>query len=749
MANKSVLELAVGTGQWDAGLKKAKQSLENFTQANGGLQQALNKDSASVQKFVQMMGQMGSTAYTAKGQMNDYKSTIEQLTMQYNRMTDAQKQTIGQDYLNTIDQLRQKYQSVNDELQEMNRTLNQTKLPEPSTSGDSGGGIAGGALSVFGGNLMTKGFELAQNAAMGFVNTLKEAAAQGIEMARSGEGVRNAFERLNQPGLLDNLREATHGTVTNLELMKAAVKFNDFNLPLKELGTMLAFAQQKAKDTGQSVDYMVDSIVTGLGRKSLMILDNLGLSAANIKERMAETGDMTTAVGEIIREQMSSAGDYVETAADCATAAQVELNNALEDLGRTLLPLEEQGVSMWNKIEIAAIKMLNDGLKPIVPKLIEVKTEIGEIYDAAVTDNWLTQGFINWLETGIDVTSRFIPYVRTLKKLIDGLSGGGDMGASVGAAISGAITDNTVTDIPEVVVTGNKPKNPKGGSKTTISKSTSEPTFAPDSIAAQQRLVADLTKQWNEAGADVRSQYVQPLVEAEAKLKSIKDEQALMKEQAQGKLLGGEVEIPAEANISSSIYTSIEEIRNELAENPIKIPIETTTKDVKAIAKAASITADVVGSIGDAFNAIEDPAAKVAGTVMQAIANVALGYAMATKQASLLGPWAWIAFAASGLATMITTISAIHSSTGYAEGGMIKGNSYSGDNIGGMVDGSQFVGLNAGELVLNQAQQGNLASRLSDQGRGMNIVGEIQGEKIVLVANRFFKRTGQGEIVTW
>ena len=113
---KSVLELAVGTGQWDAGLKKAKSSLDNFIQANGGLQVALDKDSDKIQEFVKMMGQMDSTAKTAKGQMNDYKSTIEQLTMQYNRMTDAQKNTIGQDYLNTIDQLKQKYQAAKNEI---------------------------------------------------------------------------------------------------------------------------------------------------------------------------------------------------------------------------------------------------------------------------------------------------------------------------------------------------------------------------------------------------------------------------------------------------------------------------------------------------------------------------------------------------------------------------------------------------------------------------------------------------------
>ena len=112
MANQSVLELAVGTGKWDAGLKKAKSALDNFTQANGGLQQALDKESQKMQKFVQMMGGMESTAKTAKGQMNDYKSTIEQLTMQYNRMTEAQKKVIGQDYLQAIEQMKQKYQNV-------------------------------------------------------------------------------------------------------------------------------------------------------------------------------------------------------------------------------------------------------------------------------------------------------------------------------------------------------------------------------------------------------------------------------------------------------------------------------------------------------------------------------------------------------------------------------------------------------------------------------------------------------------
>ena len=65
--SKSVLELAVGTGQWNAGLKKAKSALDNFTQSQGGLQQALAKDSDSMQKFVRMMGQADSTRRPLRG----------------------------------------------------------------------------------------------------------------------------------------------------------------------------------------------------------------------------------------------------------------------------------------------------------------------------------------------------------------------------------------------------------------------------------------------------------------------------------------------------------------------------------------------------------------------------------------------------------------------------------------------------------------------------------------------------------
>jgi len=321
---------------------------------------------------------------------------------QYNRMTEAQQKTIGQDYLRAIDQLRQKYQAVNQEVQQMNRNLQQT----PSTPNGGGllsdlGGKFGGALQVFGGNMLTKGAGMLA----GLSSEMGDMVKQGVELARQGEGIRIAFERLGRGDILDGLRQATHGTVTDIELMKAAVKFNDFKLPVEELGTMLAFAQQKAKDTGQSVDYMVDSIVTGLGRKSLMILDNLGLSASEIKDKMAETGDMTKAVGAIIREQMAKAGDYVETAADRAAQANVSLQNKMEELGRKFAPVEEASNQLWTSMKIGILDVIGGPLA----RLLNGLTEAGRMKNALSRMN----GGDNGEDT---VVGRQLQNIRTLQK---------------------------------------------------------------------------------------------------------------------------------------------------------------------------------------------------------------------------------------------------------------------------------------------------------------------------------------------
>ena len=134
------------------------------------------------------------------------------------------------------------------------------------------------------------------------VDAIRQFASESIDLAAQAEGVKAAFDRLNDPLALQRLREATAGTVSDLKLMQTAVQAKNFRIPLDTLAKGLEFAQRRAVETGQSVDYMVDSFVTGLGRKSVMILDNLGISAAELREKMADGATMADAVGQIMDE---------------------------------------------------------------------------------------------------------------------------------------------------------------------------------------------------------------------------------------------------------------------------------------------------------------------------------------------------------------------------------------------------------------------------------------------------------------
>lgn len=209
------------------------------------------------------------------------------------------------------------------------------------------------------GNMLTKGAELFGEKVREFTDSIAELVNGGLEMAEQADGVTKAFNDLNQEGLLDNLRKATKGTVNDVQLMTAAVKANDFRIPLEDLGKYLEFAQLKAQQTGQSVDYMTDSIVTGLGRKSPLILDNLGISAAEISEKTKETGDFMKAVAEIVDTQLAEAGETYISAADRAAQKTVELQNAQKALGDEILPLKEQWDDSYADMQLNTISLIS------------------------------------------------------------------------------------------------------------------------------------------------------------------------------------------------------------------------------------------------------------------------------------------------------------------------------------------------------------------------------------------------------
>lgn len=275
----------------------------------------------------------------------------------------------------TISQLKKQQKSLQKEFENTSKTLNpelygilEQKLQEVSSrmaelkqNAKSFGELAASdqANGMLYGNMMAKAAELFGSYAQGFKDSVKELIDGGLEMAETADGVTKAFKDMDQPDLLENLRKATKGTVNDVQLMTAAVKANDFRIPLEDLGKYLEFAQLKAQQTGQSVDYMTDSIVTGLGRKSPLILDNLGISAAEISEKTKETGDFMKAVAEIVDTQLAAAGETYISAADRAAQKTVELQNAQKALGDEILPLKEQWDDAHADMQLNTISLIS------------------------------------------------------------------------------------------------------------------------------------------------------------------------------------------------------------------------------------------------------------------------------------------------------------------------------------------------------------------------------------------------------
>lgn len=140
----------------------------------------------------------------------------------------------------------------------------------------------------------------------------------------------------------------------------------------------------------------------------------------------------------------------------------------------------------------------------------------------------------------------------------------------------------------------------------------------------------------------------------------------------------------------------------QLGLKPLKIDIKTSDiddakKKMEGACSAASAMGSSLSSLG---NAIGVPELNVAGVLAQSIAVMTEGFATATAQAATLGPWAWIGFAATGIAQLAAMISAMKNLNGFVSGGVVGGGSTFGDR--------KFARVNSGEMILTKWQQAHL-----------------------------------------
>lgn len=216
--------------------------------------------------------------------------------------------------------------------------------------------------------------------------------------------VKNAFSNLaakqgqDSNVMLANMRKLSAGTISDLELMQQANQALLLGLPVDKFGDMLQIARTSAKATGQSMEFMLQSIVTGLGRGSKLMLDNLGImidtnKAYEIYARtLGKTADELTDaekkqgfINEALRigkANAEAAGGGAESATDKWNQLKVSFSNITTEIGQFLLPAFDKLITATRDL----MKSAEEAIKGD-SQLVSVKKELNkariEEYQAA------------------------------------------------------------------------------------------------------------------------------------------------------------------------------------------------------------------------------------------------------------------------------------------------------------------------------------------------------------------------------
>lgn len=184
-----------------------------------------------------------------------------------------------------------------------------------------------------------------------------------IELAANAEGVRNAFMKIgDSTKVLNDLKTATRGALSETTVMTLAEKAQSFNIPMKDLAVYLDFATKKAIQTGQSIDELTEKIVQGVGRNTPRSFAALGISMAESKKAIAEHGNIL----DLVIKKLKEMGDVGDTTAIKIAKMQANVNNlkvawgnylnqstavqgALEGTALTLKRLADPNLDFWQK----------------------------------------------------------------------------------------------------------------------------------------------------------------------------------------------------------------------------------------------------------------------------------------------------------------------------------------------------------------------------------------------------------------
>lgn len=783
----SILRLRVDSAEYDNKLKQATNGLTRYVdecRKVGGTLEVVQKETLD---YVRALGQMDTTSRTATGKLAEMKKAFTELSAQYKQMTDAEKQSpFGKALAASLDQLKGRIQDSKSQLDDINKSIN------------GGGGLTGTLDNMLGKvGLNVEGLMKFGGAAGAATTALKVAKdaffASETSLDEWGRTVQSS-QSLYQ-GFLSALNNSDIGGFLRRmdEIVSAA---RDAYNAMDELGTFSAFQQRNVAKGRAGYAQALDEYRLNPTADNKQKLQQANLKVMN---DLRESHDKTeaayqAALRQIATERISgkgmqdafvkmfSEGNYgdlqeakssYKTGRGLNSGAQYYYGDRVYD-GR----VQDRTTGKWRDMSATEKQQF------------EFARALSQVNDSQIKDVQALGA------QSVAITEQIYQQDRAYNRLAgnnaplrggSGRSGGG--GRSAGSGKGGKTITEEKDDFVEINGLINMAAERVSDLQKRIREAPTESMITElrdqlkDAQAELDRLNGKEVKIQMETGTSITndagiSGYIasikQQLETADygtslynglsAQLADMTTLQNLVGESLRLGLGTAMFDAADELGMDfwtrameggvenidwKAIVDKINEARKKAGLDAISLDFKTgeVTSQAKEMTKDWNSAASAIQSVGSAMSQIEDPAAKVMGTVAQAIATIALTFSKSLEKT--FTPWDWIAAAAAGTATMISTISAIHSATGYAEGGMIKGNSFSGDNLRMPVVGGGMIGVNSGELILNRVQQGVLADALSEPPssiQGGNPY--VSGENIYLGINNYLRRSGRGEIVT-
>lgn len=721
-----IARLKVESREYDAKIERARSGLlklEDSLRKAGKTMADADKDQVA---YVRSLGNMETVARTTRGKLSELTKAFTDLKLQYKNMTDAEKQSpIGQALSQSLDTLKNRITETKRDLGDVSAELGETKNSSQGASSAldtlaSKFGINVKQLTLMGAAVGTTmaAVKVAKDAF--FEN--ESAVDEWGRVVASAESVYKGFLNALNTGDISGF------LIRIDDIVNAARAAYD---ELDRLGTMRTIqapqmsAQQAENERLRAMLVTGRSIAPMDGRRPAMPNGQL-LTPEQLKSVEAQLQRGMESVVKLVGNEVAQTSKAIEAVYNRQSA---ELGMSAEEFRRGTSSMAEfdrriEGAQKYSEWQRANSFVDQASGRVVVP----------------TTGNPYAQ-FKGWDVFRVDGDG-----YGELVKLIQQRDQ--QAGSAYGMQAQAYRTINRAEGITV--------RNQMNGGGSGI-KSTTNPKLVEGGLNIKTTKEAEVGLQgMTETLAELREaqqRYKRAMDNATTQLEFQEAQQGYKRTSQQIALRPQALQLGISTESMAGIEDQLKEWMEKTKSNLPKIEIEASVNTSKTKKQAAEMgenwkaAASAIQAVGSAMQSIEDPAAKVMGTIAQAIATMALSYAQASSMAAqnpANAGWGWIAFAASGLATMVSSIAAIKEATAgsYAEGGIIPGNSFSGDQL--------TASVNSGELILNRAQQGVIAGALTESGSGRSTSSQpyVSGEQIYLGLNNYLRRSNRGELVT-